>query len=136
MAPAAVFAADAPDQAKLKELERALEQTQAERDRLQTQAATSARAIETVRSDMIATAKEIQDQEHSLTLLEARISDLEADGQRMTKTLGRRDVQMVEALLAIERLALRPTDALTLNPLSPSDAVRSAILLRAALPSI
>ena len=136
MAPAAVFAADAPDQAKLKELERALEQTRAERDRLQTQAATSARAIETVRSDMIATAKEIQDQEHSLTLLEARISDLEADGQRMTKTLGRRDVQMVEALLAIERLALRPTDALTLNPLSPSDAVRSAILLRAALPSI
>jgi len=133
----AVRAQDAaPDPTKLKALERALEQTEAERDRLQSQAATSARALEAIRGDMIATAKEIQDQEHSLTLLEARITDLERDGERLTSTLGRRDVQMVEALLAIERLALRPSDALTLNPLAPSDAVRSAILLRAALPSI
>ena len=124
------------DPSKLKALERALEQTQAERDRLQTQAATSARALNAIRADMIATAKEIQDQEHSLTVLEARIGDLEAEGERLTKALGRRDVQMVEALLALERLALRPSDALTLNPLAPSDAVRTAILLRAALPSI
>jgi septal ring factor EnvC (AmiA/AmiB activator) len=134
--PAARAQDAAPDPSKLKSLERALERTEAERDRLQSQAATSARALEVIRGDMIATAKEIQDQEHSLTLLEARITDLERDGERLTKTLGRRDVQMVEALLAIERLALRPSDALTLNPLAPSDAVRSAILLRAALPSI
>jgi murein hydrolase activator len=136
IAPTALYAAEAPDQAKLKDLERTLEQTQAERDRLQTQTATSARTLDAIRADMIATAKDIQDQEHSLTVLEARITDLEADGERMTKTLGRRDLQMAEALLAIERLALRPSDALTLNPLAPSDAVRSAILLRAALPSI
>jgi len=129
-------AQDAPDASKLKALEKQLEQTQAERARLETQAATSARTLENIRTDLIATAKEIQDQEHSLMVLEARISELETEGTRLTKTLGRRDAQMVEVLLAIERLALRPTDALTLNPLAPSDAVRSAILLRAALPGI
>ena len=132
----ATHAQDASDATKLKALEKQLEQTQVERDRLQSQVATSARALDAIRADIIATAKEIQDQEHSLTLLEQRIGDLEADGKRMTQTLGRRDVQMVEVLLALERLALRPSDALTLTPLAPSDAVRSAILLRAAIPGI
>ena len=132
----AASAQEAPDPTKLKALEKQLEQTEAERNRLQSQAATSARALNAIRGDMIATAKEIQDQEHSLTLLEARIAELETDADRLTKTLGRRDAQMVEVLLALERLALRPSDALTLTPLAPSDAVRSAILLRAALPSI
>ncbi len=129
-------AQDAPDAAKLKSLERNLEQTQAEREKVQSQTTATARALETIRADMIATAKDIQDQEHSLTVLENRVAELEREGARMTKTLGRRDAQMVQVLLAIERLALRPSDALTLNPLSPADAVRSAILLRAALPNI
>ena len=129
-------AQDAPDPTKLKALEKELQQTQAERDQLQSQTAASARALLAIRTDMIATAKEIQDQEHSLTVLESRIADLETEGGRLTKTLGRRDAQMVEVLLALERLALRPSDALTLSPLTPSDAVRSAILLRAAIPGI
>ena len=124
------------DPTKLKSLERDLQKTQAERDRLQSQTAASARALDAIRADIIATAKEIQDQEHSLTLLENRVGELERDGARLTKTLGRRDAQMVQVLMALERLALRPSDALTLNPLSPADAVRSAILLRAALPNI
>jgi septal ring factor EnvC (AmiA/AmiB activator) len=126
----------APDPSKLKTLEKQLEQSQTERDRVQAQATTNARALETIRADMIALAKEIQDQENSLTVLENRTLELEADGKRMTDTLGRRDAQMTEVLMALERLALRPTDALTVNPLSPADAVRSAILLRSALPSI
>ena len=133
---APAVAQDAPDPTKLQALEKQLEQTQAERERLESQAQTSARALETIRTEMIATAKEIQDQEHSLTVLEGRVGELETEATRMTATLGRRDAQMVEALLAIERLALHPSDTLTLSPLSPSDAVRSAILLRSALPSI
>jgi septal ring factor EnvC (AmiA/AmiB activator) len=135
--PVSVRAQDAtPDPAKLKSLERDLQQTQAERDRLQSQAAAASRALEAIRSDMIATAKDIQDQEYSLTVLENRIADMERDAKRLTDTLGRRDAQMIQVLLAVERLALRPSDALTLNPLSPEDAVRSAILLRSALPHI
>jgi len=133
---AAGRAQEAPDASKLTVLEKQLEQTQAERKRLETQAATSARTLENVRNDLIATAKEIQDQERSLMVLEARVAELETEGARLTKILGHRDAQMVDVLLALERLALRPTDALTLNPLAPSDAVRSAILLRSAVPGI
>jgi septal ring factor EnvC (AmiA/AmiB activator) len=129
-------AQDTPDANKLKTLERDLQKTQAERARLETQTKESERALNAIRVEMIGTAKDIQDQEHSLTLLETRVVELEQQGQRLTKTLGRRDTQMVEVLLALERLALRPADALTVNPLSPEDAVRSAILLRSALPGI
>ena len=130
------FGSQDADPSKLKALEKQLEQTEAERKRLEGAAVSSARALETIRTGMITTAKEIQDQERSLTILEARVADLEREAARMTATLGRRDAQMVDVLLALERLALRPTDALTLSPLAPSDAVRSAILLRSAIPHI
>ena len=133
---APVFAADAPDPAQLKAIERSVRETTAERDKVRTDIAGLARDVETIRADLIATAKDIQDQEHSLTIMENRVGDLETQGARMSATLLRRDAQMTQVLLALERLALRPSDALSLTPLSPADAVRSAILLRAALPHI
>ena len=84
----------------------------------------------------VALAKDIQDQEYSLTVLESRLTDLEAESTQRSTALGRRDAQMREALMALERLALHPGDALTLTPLAPDDAVRTAILLRAAVPAI
>jgi septal ring factor EnvC (AmiA/AmiB activator) len=126
----------APDAARLKALERDLEQGKAERERLQSQAEAAERGLAKARTDMIAVAKDIQDQEYSVTLLENKIAGLERDVARMSEALKRRDEQMGRVLMALERLALRPGDALTLSPLSPDDAVRSAILLRSALPSI
>ena len=133
---AAANAAEAPDASQLKTLERNLEETAAARDKLREQTVGVARDIETVRSDLIQTAKEIQDQEHSLTVMESRNNQLEQDAARMSTALVQRDAQMTQALLALERLALRPTDALSLSPLAPADAVRTAILLRAAIPHI
>lgn len=133
---APAFAAVAPDPAQLKALERSVRDTAAERDKVRTESAGIARDVEAIRGDLIATAKDIQDQEHSLTIMENRIRDLETQSARMGATLVRRDAQMTDVLLALERLALRPSDALSLTPLSPADAVRSAILLRAALPHI
>ncbi len=133
---APAFAADAPDPAQLKALERDVRDAAAEREKVRGESAGVSRDIETIRTDLIASAKEIQDQEHSLTLMENRIAVLERDGARMSAALTRRDAQMTQVLLALERLALRPGDALSLTPLSPTDAVRTAILLRAALPHI
>lgn len=125
-----------PTADQLREVEESLEQSRSERENVAAQANKVQRDLENIRKDMIATAKDIQDQERSLTVLEGRISNLEVEAQILTKTLGRRDEQMGRVLLALERLALRPQDALTLQPLAPDDAVRSAILLRAAVPHI
>ena len=133
---APAFAADAPDPAQLKALERDVRDAAAEREKVRGENAGITRDIETIRTDLIASAKEIQDQEYSLTLMENRIAVLERDSARMSTALARRDAQMTQVLLALERLALRPSDALSLTPLSPTDAVRTAILLRAALPHI
>jgi septal ring factor EnvC (AmiA/AmiB activator) len=133
---APAFSAEAPDPAQLKALERDLHDTAAERDKARTESAGIARDIDSIRTDLIATARDIQDQEHSLTIMENRVRDLEGQAASTSATLLRRDAQMTNVLLALERLALRPSDALSLSPLSPADAVRSAILLRAALPHI
>jgi septal ring factor EnvC (AmiA/AmiB activator) len=130
-------AADAPpDPARLKSLETDLQQTTSERDRLKAQSATVGRALDALRAQTIDLAREIQDQERSLTLMDTRIAELTRNGDAMSKTLKDRDAQMGAVLLALERLALHPGDALALNPLSPDDAIRSAILLRSALPHI
>jgi septal ring factor EnvC (AmiA/AmiB activator) len=133
---APAFAVEAPDPAQLKALERDAREAAAERDKLRGESAGLARDIETIRADLIATAQDIQGQEHSLTVMENRVRELEAQSARMSAVLLRRDGQMTDVLLALERLALHPGDALSLTPLSPADAVRSAILLRAALPHI
>ena len=125
-----------PDPAALKALERDLKQSEDESRRLADQAASASREVERLRKASIDLAKEIQDQEYSLLVMENRIADMEASGREAEEVLGRRDEQMRGALFALQRLALRPADALTLSPLSPDDAVRTAILLRAALPNI
>lgn len=136
LAAAPVLAQTSPDPAQLKALERDLKQSESESQRLAREAAATTRAIEKLRADSITLAKEIQDQEYSLLVMEARIAEMETTVEAANATLGRRDAQMREALMALQRLAVRPTDALTLNPLSPDDAVRTAILLRAALPNL
>lgn len=136
LAAAPVLAQTSPDPAQLKALERDLKQSESESQRLAREAAETTRAIEKLRADSITLAKEIQDQEYSLLVMEARIAEMETSVDAANATLGRRDAQMRDALMALQRLAVRPTDALTLNPLSPDDAVRTAILLRAALPNL
>lgn len=133
---APAFAQDAPDPARLDAVERDLKASESENRRLTQEAEAAARAMEKMRDESIALAADVQDQEYSLLAIENRITALDADAARAGAVLGRRDQQMREALLALQRLALRPADALTLNPLSPDDAVRTAILLRAALPNI
>jgi septal ring factor EnvC (AmiA/AmiB activator) len=135
LAAASAFA-QTPDPAQLKALERNLKQSESESQRLAREAEAATRDVERLRKQSIDLAREIQDQEYSLLVMENRIADMEASSAQAAATLERRDAQMREALLALQRLALRPADALTLNPLSPDDAVRTAILLRAAVPNI
>ena len=109
-----------PAAKQLLDLEKTLEQSQTDRERITNQAGKVERDLASVRQDMISTAEDIQNQEYSLTILENRIDNLEAKAKDLTEVLGRRDAQMGQVLLALERLALRPGDALTLHPLAVS----------------
>ncbi len=121
---------------QLKSIEQDLQRSEAERTRLAAESEKVARDIESAKKQAVTLAKDIQDQEYSLNVLEARLKDLEATAAEQSAALSRRDAQMRKTLMALERLSLRPGDALAMSPLSPDDAVRVAILLRAAVPAL
>ena len=129
-------AVHAQDTDQLKSVEQDLARREAERAKAAAETTRVARELDTARAQEVTLAKEIQDQEESLSSFEARLSELEIEGSKRSEALTRRDAQLRTTLLALERLALRPADALSLSPLAPDDAVRAAILLRAAVPAI
>lgn len=125
-----------PNTADLQAVERDLQREQTTKDDATRQAEKAAADATQLQTNMISAARRIQDRERTLTDLETQLDELETRRAEMATTLANKDEQMRDVLLALERLAIRPTDALMLQPLKPSDAVRSGLVLSAAIPAI
>jgi septal ring factor EnvC (AmiA/AmiB activator) len=121
---------------RLKELDRELKNSQVEHDKAAERAAEIAREEATLRSDLVSAASAVQESEESLTDLEARLKDLDAEEVTKRAALDHTREEMGGVIAALARLAFRPTEALIGQPTSPADTVRTAILLREAVPSI
>jgi septal ring factor EnvC (AmiA/AmiB activator) len=133
----AIFAqTDGTEEQRLKAVEDELKATEAEKTRLQALQESATRELATIRNAMIAMAADVQTQEASLSEFESKLSALESEESALKAKLGVRDEQMQRVAMALQRMALRPTDAVTLSPLQPDDAVRTAILLRATIPEV
>lgn len=129
--------ADAPEPStRLKELEHLLDQSRAEQDAISRKTQAITEETSKVRSQMVAAARAAQENEDLLSSLEFQLVELTASEKAKTEALKRRSGQMTGVLTALQRLAWRPTEALLAQPQSPADTVRSAILLRAAVPQI
>ena len=130
--------ADPPDEplARLKELEHLLDQSRAEQDAISRKTQSITEETTKLRNQMVAAARAAQENEDLLSSLEAQLAELSASEQSKSEALKRRSAQMTGVLTALQRLAWRPTEALLAQPQSPADTVRSAILLRAAVPQI
>ena len=126
----------APNAADLKAVEQDLERERTAQEEAFRQAAKVADDAAVIRRDMVDAARRIQERERVLTQLEDQLESLEAHRDALAKTLKHKDQQMRQVLLALERLAVRPTDALMLQPLRPADAVRSGLVLSAAVPAL
>jgi murein hydrolase activator len=124
------------EEQRLKAVEDELKATEAEKARLQALQDNTARELSSIRNAMIAMAADVQTQEAALNELEAKVSALEHEEVALKAKLGVRDEQMQRVAMALQRMALRPTDAVTLSPLQPDDAVRTAILLRTVIPEV
>jgi len=121
---------------ELKALEGRIAAERAAEQKLREKREALAAELRRVRDQVIESAAAVQDAEENLSGLEDRLEALHAEHDRMTAALARRDRQMAEVLTALQRLARRPTEALIVQPTPPADTVRSAILLRAAVPRI
>ncbi|MCH9049887.1 MAG: peptidoglycan DD-metalloendopeptidase family protein [Proteobacteria bacterium] len=131
--------ADAPGAAvgdKLKEVEKALEKSRREDQALARKTDTLTRQIADLRVDLIRAAKRAQDHEKAVTALQETIAVLNTSHRAKTRALALRRARLVEMIGALQRLARQPPEALIALPSAPQDTLRSAILLRAAVPQL
>ena len=121
---------------RLHEVERALEAGRGEADALKRTAGALAHKLEDARRDSVAAAEAIQDHEAELSRLEDELAYLVQEEGAIRGRLSGRRAQHAGVLSAIERLARRPPATLIAESFPPGDIVRSAILLRSAVPAI
>lgn len=89
-----------------------------------------------LQSEAISVARRTQRLESELTSLEDQLIDLENREKDAATSLEDKAGQYARILMALQRLSTTPPEALIALPRSPQETLRSAILLKAALPGV
>ncbi|MEZ5648816.1 MAG: peptidoglycan DD-metalloendopeptidase family protein [Alphaproteobacteria bacterium] len=131
-----VLAQDAPSDAKLKSLQREIDAEKARTRELEKAAETVAAEAEDLSRKAIAAAAHTQELEQEATQIEKEVADLSQREQEGVHRLMLRRRQSSEVAAAMQSLARRPPEALIAMPGRPIDSLRSALLLRSAIPAI
>ena len=113
-----------------------IEQAKKEHMQLREKAQNVQKEILDVRKKMVAAAGSIQEQEESLSRLEQKLMEFEAQQKLIKQRLDIRKVQRMHVMAALQSLAFKPTEALLAQPMDPQDTLRSALLLREAVPRL
>lgn len=127
---------DADAGRRLGDVERALDAGRKQAQDLEIMTAGLESEVRRLQRDRVAAARAIQDSEAEILRLEARLARLARSEAAKSARLTARRGQSVGVLMALQRLALHPPEAMIAQPMSLSQTVRSAILLRAAVPEI
>lgn len=128
-----VMAADV-SKADLAKMEREVQAQNLEHKKLQTQATQISLELTRISKDMIASAKQIQNSEEKISRMESELETLRADLKKAEENFVVEDDNLIKTLSALQNLALKPTEALFVQPLTPVEIIRSAMLLREAVP--
>ncbi|MBC8267382.1 MAG: peptidoglycan DD-metalloendopeptidase family protein [Rhodospirillaceae bacterium] len=121
---------------KLKEIEKALDKDKKQRDTLKSESRDLARDLERLKAETVKVAATIQGHESAALDLQDRLAELALTEKDKLVLLEQRREQFGFVLMALQRMARYPPEAMIAAPMSPSDTVRGAILLRAAVPAI
>jgi len=133
-APALAPAAEVPSKKQLEEIEREIREGKAREAELAAKAAALAKEVETLRDQMVKSARAIQERETQMMRIESELADLKAREAEQSEALERDRAQLAQTLAALERLSLRPPEALIAYPGKADDTIRSALLLRRYVP--
>ena len=135
-ASAAALPASADEAQKLEEVEQDLAKAKAEAKAAKERAAAIAAEIDALRERLVAAASSAQNAEQDLADMTATLARLEEEERAKSADLARRREQTALTLAALQRLALRPPDALIAAPGTPLETVRGALLLTSAVPAL
>lgn len=128
--------ADETPQQQLKSVQQQLEESRQKAAQYAEQAEGLARDIAQLRTDSVAAAKAAQEHEAALSALEDQLAALGIEEAKKAAELERHRAQQQQLLMALERLARNPPEGMALAPGNPVDAVRSAMLMGAAVPPL
>ena len=128
-----VWAADVSKK-DLELMEKKVQQQNLEHKKLQAQATQISLELTEVSQEMVKTAKLIQNNEDKISRMEKELTELQKDLKSATEGFLIEDENLIKTLAALQNLAMKPTEALFVQPLSPVEIIRSAILLRETVP--
>lgn len=119
---------------ELKKVEEKVFQQSMEHKKLQAQAAQINVEMAAVSREMVKAARQIQNNEDRLSRMERQLGLLENDLKKAREGFAQEDEYLIKILAALQNLALKPTESLLVQPLSPVDIIRSAMILRETVP--
>lgn len=128
-----VLAADVSNK-DLEQMEREVQAQNIEHKKLQAQATQISMELTSVSKEMIKSAKLIQNNEEKISQMEAELEALRADLIIAEDNFGVEDDNLIKTLSALQSLAMKPTESLFVQPLTPVEIIRSAMLLRETVP--
>jgi septal ring factor EnvC (AmiA/AmiB activator) len=118
----------------LTEVERQLEASRKRDAELARSSEALERELASLRTRLVQTADEATRLENELTGLEETLRAMEAEERVQAAKLDADKAQISELLGALQRLSRIPPEAMIARPESPVDTLRSALLLRSAVP--
>ncbi len=121
---------------RLSDVEQALEASESRSQTLGRKAAELQQEIADLQNKSIEAAEKTQNLESQLTRVETMLQDLEVKYEAKTAELRSQRGKLYHTLAALERIAIQPTEAVLVSRGTPVERVRSALLLRAAVPAI
>ena len=124
------------DKRELERIEQQIESQRQERHVLDSERRALDRGVSSLRLNLIRAARTAQQNEARLNRLEGKLPELKTKSKIHAAALQKRRRQMTGTLIALERLARNPAQALLLSDATPVNIVRNAILLRSAIPAL
>jgi septal ring factor EnvC (AmiA/AmiB activator) len=131
----AASAARAPV-SELKKIEKAIKKEQGLQEEISSKTLKLKEQMVKVRQKQVDVARQIHNHESKINSLEASLEELEVKEKELKNKLSHRDTQMVNVLASLQSLALNPTEVIMAQPTPPIDTLRSAILLKSAVPKL
>ncbi len=120
----------------LGDVQQSLKEERAEREELAAKEKKLVSDLMRIRERMVESAALVRKHEETMSQLELRLSELELLEIEKARILAQERADFAKVLLALERLARFPPEAMIAQPNSPADTVRTAILLRSIVPEI
>lgn len=127
-------AAAEPSSKDLRRMEEQVAKQTAESERLAQEAKQINQEIDSISRKMVNYANLIQNNEEKISSMETELQQLQTELSFAEAEFSIEDENLIKTLSALQNLALKPTESLFVQPLTPVEIIRSAMLLRETVP--